>query len=149
TDWLPDYWFLGLFQQLNGTATAETARLAHRAWIGLGIVALITIGAYAVSYVRTLRKLVEEPGIIPGTRHLHWSPRFGSSVCTAIVQFSIRAFARSRHHRIILAFYVGIGFALMILLARWRPANAHSHAQPMPANLLPIVSDIMILFFWV
>ena len=147
--WLPDYWFLGLFQQLNGTLTPETARLAHRAWMGLAAAVVITATAYAVCYVHTLRKLVEEPGIVPGARRFDWSPQFGTAIRTAIVQFSIRALTRSRHHRIILAFYVGIGFALTILGSRWQPAGGHSHAPPTPANFLPIVSDIMILLFWV
>ena len=57
-----DYWFLGLFQQLNGTLTPETALLARRAWVGLAVAAVITAAAYAICYVHTLRKLVEEPG---------------------------------------------------------------------------------------
>ena len=146
--WLPDYWFLGLFQQLNGTLAPETARLAYRAWMGLAVAAVITAAAYALCYVHTLRKVVEEPGIIPGARHFDWSPRFGTAMRTAIVQFSIRALTRCRHHRVILAFYVGIGFALSILLSRSRPAG-HSHASPAPANFLPIISGIMILVFWV
>src|SRR5207248_2961686 len=64
--WLPDYWFLGVFQQLNGTLTPETAPLAHRAWIGLFFAAAITAGAYGICYFRTLRKVVEEPDIVPG-----------------------------------------------------------------------------------
>jgi len=148
-NWLPDYWFLGLFQQLNGTLTPETARLAHRAWMGLAAAAVVTGAAYAMCYVHTLRKMVEEPDIVPGARRFDWSPQFGTAMRTAIVQFSIRALTRSRHHRIILAFYVGIGFALTILLSRWRPAGGHSQAPPAPANFLPIISDIMILLFWV
>lgn len=145
--WLPDYWFLGLFQQLNGTQTPETAALAYRAWIGLAIAAVTTVMAYAICYVHMLRKVVEEPGIVPGPSRFHWSPKFGTAMRTAIVQFSIRALARSRHHRIILAFYLGIGFALTILLSKVMPAGGHS---PSPsANFFPIVSDIMILCFWV
>ena len=146
---LPDYWFLGLFQQINGTSTPETVPLACRAWMGLAVSVVITAAAYAMCYVHTLRKVVEEPGIVPGARHFHWSPRFGTAMRTAIVQFSIRALTRSRHHRIILAFYVGIGFALTIFLSRGRPAGGHSHPPPVPANFLPIVSGIIILLCWV
>ena len=117
--------------------------------MGLAVAAVITAAAYAMCYVHTLRKLVEEPGIVPGARRFHLSPQFGTAVRTAIVLFSIRALTRSRHHRVILAFYVGIGFALTILLSGWRPAGGHSHAPPTPANFLPIISDIMILLFWV
>jgi hypothetical protein len=35
--WLPSYWFLGLFQVLNGTMHPAFAPLARRAWIGLAI----------------------------------------------------------------------------------------------------------------
>jgi hypothetical protein len=147
--WLPDYWFLGVFQQLNGTLTTETAPLAHRAWIGLTVSAAITAVAYAACYLRTLRKVVEESDIVPGARHFNWSPRFGTAIRTAIVQFSVRALARSRQHRIILAFYLGIGFALLILFSRLRPPEGQSYPPPPPANFLPIISDIMILCFWV
>jgi len=147
--WLPDYWFLGVFQQLNGTLTPETAPLAHRAWIGLAVSAAITAVAYAACYFRTLRKIVEEPDIVPGVRHFNWSPRLGTSVRTAIVQFSVRALARSRHHRIILAFYLGIGFAFLILFSRVKPPAGQSYPSPPIAILLPIISDVLILCFWV
>jgi hypothetical protein len=146
--WLPDYWFLGVFQQLNGTQTAETALLADRAGIGLITAIAITAAAYAFCYLRTLRKVVEEPDIVPGAGRFNWSPRFGTPVRTAIVQFSLRALARSRQHRIILAFYLGVGFAFLILFSRVKPPGGQPYPPPR-ANLLPIVSDIMILIFWV
>lgn len=146
--WLPDYWFLGVFQQLNGTLTPETAPLAHRAWIGLAVAAALTAMVYALCYVRTLRKVVEEPDIVPGLRGFNWSPRFGTAVRTAIVQFSIRALARSRQHRIILAFYLGTGFGILILFSRLGGPADPSYPPP-PANFLPIVSCIMVLCLWV
>ncbi len=74
--------------------------------------------AYALSYWRTIRKIVEEPDIVAGSRRLNWLPLFGGSVQTAIVQFSIRTLARSRQHRMILAFYLGIGLAFTSLLLK-------------------------------
>ena len=35
--WLPSYWFLALFNQLNGSADPALAPLAIRAWMGLGV----------------------------------------------------------------------------------------------------------------
>ena len=70
--------------------------------------------AYAASYFRTLRKILEEPDIVPGFKK-SWLPRFGGAFGTAIVQFSIRSLLRSRQHRMIFAFYLGVGFALAIL----------------------------------
>jgi hypothetical protein len=74
--------------------------------------------AYALSYFRTLRKIVEEPDILPGGRRISWLPPFGDRFQTALVQFAIRTLARSRQHRIMLAFYLGIGFALTIMVLK-------------------------------
>lgn len=126
--WSPSYWFLGLFQQLNGSPAL--AFLARRAWIGLGVGLSATAIAYALSYLRTLRKIVEEPDIVPGARGGAWLPRFGNSVDTAIVHFSLRTLLRSRLHRIILAFYLGVGFALVIFLMRNSGAQVQSADAP-------------------
>jgi CubicO group peptidase (beta-lactamase class C family) len=126
--WSPSYWFLGLFQQLNGSPAL--AFLARRAWIGLGIALCATALAYALSYVRTLRKIVEEPDIVAGARGGIWLPRFGSAAETAIVRFSLRTLARSRLHRIILAFYLGVGFAIVISLVENSGAPGPSADAP-------------------
>lgn len=70
--------------------------------------------AYATSYRRTLRKIVEDPDIAPAYQHARL-PRFGSSFETAIGQFSVRSLVRSRQHRMIFAFYLGVAFAFAIL----------------------------------
>ena len=116
--WLPSYWFLGMFQELNGSMHMALAPLARRAWIGLGVAGWTTTVAYLLSYFHTLRKIVEEPDILPGSRGLHWLPRFGNSLETAVVQFSVRTLLRSRQHRVILAFYLGIGFAIAIFFLK-------------------------------
>jgi len=116
--WLPSYWFLGLIHDLNGSPHPLLASLARRAWIGLAIALSGTAAAYALSYLRTLRKIVEEPDITPASRGTVWLPRFGNLEQTAIGQFSVRTLARSRQHRVILAFYLGIGFAFTIFLLR-------------------------------
>lgn len=121
----PSYWFLGLFQQLNGSPAL--APLARRAWMGLAAAVSGAAIAYTLCYCRTLRKIVEEPDIVPGARGGVWLPPFGGPLPTAIVQFSIRTLLRSRLHRLILAFYLGMGFAFLVLLlktARDQPAGA-------------------------
>jgi hypothetical protein len=141
--WLPSYWFLGLFQILNGSMHPLMAPLALRACLGV-LVAIVGAGAsFLLSYFRTLRKIVEEPDIEPGIRGVNWLPRFGNSLETAVVQFSIRTLLRSRQHRVILAFYLGIGFAIVTMLAKsargpWRQASV-----PL------IVSTIVMMTAWV
>jgi len=114
--WIPSYWFVGLFQQLNGSLHPALAPLAQRAWVGLALAVGVTALAYTLSYLRTVRQIVEEPDIVPGFRGGSRLPSFGDAPGTALVQFSIRSLLRSRQHRMMLAFYLGVGFALSILL---------------------------------
>jgi hypothetical protein len=113
---LPTYWFLGLFNELGGSMTAEghavMAPLAYRAVAGLGVALLVAAAAYWLSYHRTLRKIVEEPDLLPGSHGAIRLPRFGGQPKTALAHFAIRTVLRSRPHRTVLAFYLGGGFGL-------------------------------------
>lgn len=112
--WLPSYWFLGLFQQVNGSMHPALAPLARRAWIGLAVSAFGAVAALLLSYFRMLPKIIEQPDILPGARAGTWSPRFGNSLKSAITLFSLRTLLRSGHHRMILSFYLGIGLAVVV-----------------------------------
>jgi len=115
-EWSPSYWFLGLFEQLNGSPAL--ANLARRAWIAIAIAFGATASAYTLAYFRTIRRIVEEPDIAPATAGRSWLPRFGNGFTTAIGQFSIRTVLRSRQHRLLLAFYLGTALAAAILFVR-------------------------------
>lgn len=78
--WLPSYWFLGLFQQINGSMHPALAPLARRAWAGLAVSCLGACSGMLLSYFRSLPKIVEQPEIVPGARGISWSPRFGDSL---------------------------------------------------------------------
>jgi hypothetical protein len=103
--------------------------VARRAWQGFGELVAIAAVTYVLSYVRTLRKIVEQPDIAPAVRGLRWLPRFGNSIDTAVVRYSIRTIARSRQHRMVLAFYLGIGFAFLIFFLR-APGRQQDLAHP-------------------
>jgi hypothetical protein len=115
--WIPSYWFFGLFHQLNGTMLAPFAFLARRAWIGLGTAGCGAAGAYLVCYFRTLRKIAEQPDILPARSRLRWLPPFGNPMQTAVGQFSVRTLMRSRQHRVMLSFYAGIGLGLAMFIS--------------------------------
>jgi hypothetical protein len=123
--WLPTYWFLAAFQWLNG---GPHFAVAHRAWEALAGLVSTSAVVYVLSYVRTLRRIVDQPDLAPAVRGLRWLPRFGSPLATAVVHFSIRTIARSRQHRVVLAFYLGIGFAFLIFFIR-APAPQRSLAN--------------------
>jgi hypothetical protein len=111
--WLPTYWFMGMFVKLSGaTSIVAMDVLARRAWLGLAAAVVIASAAFLLSYLRTIRKIAEEPDILPGSRGGMWLPPFGSGPRTALAQFIIRTLARSRQHRMNLAFFIGVGFAM-------------------------------------
>jgi len=120
--WIPSYWFVGMYQQLSGSLHPALGPFARRAWIALTVAVCVTGAAYAASYLRTLRKIVEEPDIAPGFSgrlplgfQCRWLSRLSGSFESAIVQFSVRSLLRSRQHRMIFAFYLGAGLAFAIL----------------------------------
>lgn len=130
---LPSYWFLALYQQLSGSLHPALAPLAIRAWQGLAVTLTVASISYALSYWRTLRHIVEEPDIVPGARRLSWLPRFGNQRQTAIGQFAVRTLLRSRQHRMILAFYLGLGLAFTSLLLK-DPATKRQFTDGASAN---------------
>jgi hypothetical protein len=112
--WLPSYWFLGLFQQLNGSMHPAFLPLARRAWIALGTSVFGSGVALLFSYFRMMPKIVEQPDILPGVRGISWSPNAGDSLKSAITLFVVRTLLRSRQHRMVLSFFLGIGLAIVV-----------------------------------
>ncbi|HEY6490780.1 MAG TPA: hypothetical protein VIY99_16760 [Terracidiphilus sp.] len=137
----PVYWFLALLNQLNGTLPAEFMWLAQRAWIGLAMVLLGAGTALVLCYVRTMKKTVEEPDLVPGAGGLHWAPRLGGSLRTAILYFSLRSLVRSRQHRVVLAFYWSV--VLAIALSCFRSEIAEPTPGAIPSGYL--ISTFLIM----
>ena len=110
---LPSYWFYGLFQQFNRSGVPGTAPLAERAWIGLAVSFSIASLTIVMGYIRLLRRIIEQADIGPGSSFLSrlLRSRFGTS--GAIHLFSTLTMARSRKHRVLLAFYWGAGGAIV------------------------------------
>jgi hypothetical protein len=141
--WSPSFWFFALFNRLNGSLPPKLAWLALRAWIGLGAVVLGATLSLILCYVHTMKKTVEEPDLVPGGEGMHWTPRCGSPLQSAIVMFSIRSLTRSRQHRVAFAFFLSIVFAIALAVLRGElPAFA-------PAPLSPdfLMSTLMMMVF--
>jgi len=145
--WSPSYWFLGLFQQLIGSPALSP--LARRAWLGLAICGAVTAVAYMLSYLRTLRKIVEEPDIVSGSRGWNWLPRFRNPLAAAVTHFSIRTLLRSRQHRMILAFYWGIAFAVTIFITKSPEMREllNEGDDPWFAPNVPVIIASVLVFF--
>ena len=128
--WSPSYWFLGTVSAVEWIAGAGLRWRGGHGWrwpCRLTATALV----YALSY---FRHAAEDCG---GAGYRAAAPaaaygclRFGRRIDTAIVQFSIRTLLRSRLHRVILAFYLGVGFAFVILLVKTPAARQELGDSP-------------------
>jgi hypothetical protein len=104
----PSYWFLGLFQSLNGSHAMSL--LAARAWVALGTVLAIAVVVYAASYVKTLRGIAEQTGVVPPVGKLHGALK-GYGPVSSLSTFALRTLFRSGTPRVVMAFYWGLGCA--------------------------------------
>ena len=148
--WLPSYWFLGLFNRLNGSMQPDLVSLERKAWIALAVALFGAGTASLLSYFRTLRKIVEEPDIVPGARGRRWSHGLGTSLQATIAVFSLRSLLRSRQHRIVVAFYLGIGFAIAVSTPNLPAAQRDISGSSVDAvGLRLLISTIVMLSFMV
>ncbi|MBV9157172.1 MAG: hypothetical protein JO097_12995 [Acidobacteriaceae bacterium] len=120
--WLPSFWFLGLFQKLNGSANPAFGLLAQRAVIRLAIACFVGCAAYALAYYKHMRNGFEQPDIAPVERS-RGAKRIGGFLVgklfskpleRAVFLFTARTVARSRQHRLLLAIYGGVGLAIAL-----------------------------------
>ena len=151
--WLPSYWFLGFFHALNGTMHPALVPLARHAAAGLLIAGLGTAVVFLLSYFRMLRRIIEEPDINPGARGGRWLPSFRDRPATALVHFNIRGLFRSRQHRLILAFFIGLAFTVVILYLKFTPsfqevlAEGNAGNPWHQANVPLLVSSVVMMWF--
>lgn len=146
----PSYWFLGLLQQLSGSPAM--AMLAQRAWMALGLALAAVTVAYAWSYARSLHRIVEEPDL-PPARSSAWIATAASPVW-AMVHFAARTLLRSARHRMILAFYLGLGFAITVVLmkAPHAPPTLLDGPPPNPwreASTPMVAATIAMVLAWI
>lgn len=109
----PSFWFLAQFDQMSRLFAGPFVGLARRAWLGLAAALAGAAASMLLCYVRTMKKTVEEPDLTPGSGW-RWMPRFGNSLRTAVVSFSVRSLLRSRQHRVVYAFFLAIAFAIAV-----------------------------------
>ena len=119
--------------------------LARRAWIGFAVSILGAAAALLLSYFRMVPKIVEQPDIRPLTRKFAGSLRFGNTLQTAITLFSLRTLLRSRQHRMILSFYLGIGLAIVVAYLKIPLGDTASRKSEIDAAMLLTSTLMMIL----
>lgn len=123
---LPSFWFLGLFQQWNGSTRPFFTPLSRRAILWLAASTSVAVITYVLSYFRNMRRMVEEPEIVPSDRArpaAHWvrwaaGKWIANPLDRAIFLFLGRTMARSRQHRNLLAAFAGLALALSLAFAK-------------------------------
>jgi hypothetical protein len=117
-EYLPSYWFWGLFQQVKGTGGPVSSIyvwLGGRAWIALAITAVGAAAMWTLCYRRSFRKIIEEPSIVSRYSWLRVPALPCGSLAIGITLFCFYTLTRSRFHRVILSFYLGAGLALVLV----------------------------------
>jgi hypothetical protein len=148
--WLPSFWFLGLFQELNGPLDPVFGRLAARAAASVLIAGVLGIGLYTLAYYRDMRQALEQPDIAPGDRSRPLA-RLGRFLAMkgisrplerAVFLFVGRTVARSRQHRLLLAMYGGIGLGIALAYAK----SAFRGGWDKPSASLLAASAVLLFF---
>jgi pimeloyl-ACP methyl ester carboxylesterase len=151
-EFLPSYWFLGLFHRLNGSMHPVFSALAAHATRDTVLTFSIAITFYALAYYRHVRRIVEQPDIAAGSRS---SLRLASRLTRfalprpldrAILLFTARTMARSRHHRFLLAAYGGVGLAIALAYAK-SLIYGYSHEPWDQLNSPFLVGGFVVLLF--
>ena len=144
-EFLPSYWFLAIFNQLNGSFHPAFAHLERSGWIGISVAAFGACAALLLSYVLKMRALVEQPDIVPSATSVSWEPKWVSPLTQVLICFTLRTSLRSRRHRMMLGFYLGLGVSCAVGYANRFLGGFHSVNGTISVAFLLITIVIMIL----
>jgi hypothetical protein len=117
--------------------------LAQRAGIALACAVAGAATSLLVCYLSTMRKTIEEPDLVPAGHAIHWMPRLGGSLQSAVLLFTLRSLRRSRQHRVVLALFLSIAVAFALHLLRQGPRLGAT--TPMSTDF--VMSTLWILIF--
>ncbi len=138
----PALWWFALFNQINGTLPVDLSWVAQRGWIAVAVTLAAAGASLLFSYRHTMRKTVEEPDLLPGRSGYRWMSWPGSALKTAIVQFCFRSILRSRQHRVALALFWSVVFAIALAWIRHAIAT-----PPTPVESGFLISTFVMLAF--
>lgn len=120
-DWLPVFWFLGLYEAILGKADSHYLRLAGTAVLALALSAAAAAATYALSYARHFRKIPEllERGATWAAPLWSAAERLAGRMQRrperlAILLFVAKVFARSRIHRLLFGVFLAFASALLL-----------------------------------
>lgn len=147
-EFLPSYWFLAIFNQLNGSVHPALAPLEKWGWIGISVAAFGAGAALLLSYFLNVPALVDQPDIVRSARSVSWWPKWGSPLTQALTFFTLRTALRSRRHRMMFGFYLGLGVSCAVGYANRYLGGFHTVAGAISPSflLITIVTTILTVF---
>ena len=118
--WVPPLWFVGVYQTLLGSGDAAFHSLARIAIMALGLVTLACAAGYIISYKRQTQRALEATEahaadpywLARATRWVLNQLLLRKPLERATFFFVVNTLVRSTKHRLYLATYAGVGFAL-------------------------------------
>jgi hypothetical protein len=142
----PSYWFTGLLLRMMGNREPRFSPLAGIALRNLLLAVTASAVLYAAAWLRNVRRIAEAPDIAPSIRKFggqFWKLP-GKPLDRAIVLFTLRTIARSRQHRLLLAAYGGMGFALALAFSGSFLMGT-SHERPDQPNVPLMTAGLLVL----
>lgn len=118
--WLPSFWFLGVYEKVIGIAKPAMTEMAHRAFIALAAAIFAMFASYALCYRRHFLRLAESFDSLAGNQHAAWFKMpawlrrslFRSPFEEASILFAARVLTRSERHVMFLGGYLGVGLVI-------------------------------------
>lgn len=119
--WIPSFWFVGLYEHILGIATPHMERMGQRAELMLGATIVVAILSYALCYRRIFRRLPESFDMLTGSRAFFrikfpealLRPLFRSQWERACSSFACKVLLRSESHLLFFGGYFGIGLVIV------------------------------------
>jgi hypothetical protein len=147
---LPSFWFLGLYENMLGTAKPAMALLGIRALEALAALIAVAVVTYTLCYRRYFLRLPELQETLGGSRHVFRLPEgiakllFRSPFDHACCSFIVKVLMRSEQHVMFFGGYLGIGL-VMVAQTAFDSANQATPGSLPNSSLLAI--PLMIAFF--
>jgi hypothetical protein len=150
--WLPPYWFVGLWQQLGGLPQTFPPAFAARAVLSVGVAAgaaaLLMPAASGIAMKKIVEGLEKRRGG-PGTIHRVISAALDGALLRksgerAVFWFSLRTLLRHRGRRLLLGLYVGLGIACAMWGVSESMLRKERWAEPKVAACLVLVQFMVL-----
>lgn len=141
--WFPPYCFTAVFFQLQGSLPRHAHLVADCGWALLMGCLLGATLCSATLYGSILSRVASTPDLVRRRSTLSRVPFMSDSLESTLLLFIGRSFSRSKQQKLIAAFYLGVGSA--VLFALLGPASTRSAAAPAQMSVNSIVSTIVMM----